>query len=83
MASQLQVLGRFQGPDVGLVPQGSLLSPRLGAGREGCLVPEPRLKAPRESPSSPPAQHLPSASPCLAARCASCGSSPQRASLFN
>lgn len=83
MASQFKVLGFFQGPDVGLVPQGPLLSPRLGAGREGSSLPERGLGAPRESSASPPAQHLPSASPCLAASCASCGSSPPRASFIN
>lgn len=83
VASQLEILGLFRGPDVRLVPQGPPLSPRLGAEREGSPLPKPRLRAPRESPSSLPTQHLPSTSPCLAARCASCGSSPWRASFIN
>lgn len=83
VASQLEFLCLFQGPDVGLVPQDPPLSPRLGAERESSPLPKPRLSAPREFPSSPPAQHLPSASPCLVARCASCGSSPWRASFIN
>lgn len=51
-ASQLEVLGLFQRPDVKLVPLDPLLNPRLEAGREGSLLPKPRLGAPRESPSS-------------------------------
>ena len=41
VASQLEVLGLFQGPDVGLVPRGPLLSPRLGAERESSPLPKP------------------------------------------
>ncbi|EAX07296.1 hCG2038121, partial [Homo sapiens] len=48
-ASQLEILGLFQRPDVRMVPRGSPLSPRLGAEREGTLLPNPRLGTPRES----------------------------------
>lgn len=41
VASQLEVLGLFQGPDVRPVPRGPLLSPRLGAERESSPLPKP------------------------------------------